>query len=64
MFADKTPAGDLRKPSDAFLEAKLEREEAEVKRKIARKKEAEKKEKIGKNRRQKYTDIGSSKSSE
>jgi len=45
MFGDKTPANDLRKPSDALLEAKLEREEAELKRKIARKKDQERKDK-------------------
>eukprot|EP01125_Pyxidicula_operculata_P012892 TRINITY_DN424_c0_g1_i1.p1 TRINITY_DN424_c0_g1~~TRINITY_DN424_c0_g1_i1.p1 ORF type:complete len:1303 (+),score=408.89 TRINITY_DN424_c0_g1_i1:254-3910(+) len=43
MFSDKTPAADLRKPADASIEAKLEREEAEVKRKIEKKKEQERK---------------------
>jgi len=36
MFSDKTPAADLRKPSDAVMEAKLEREAKEEESDIAR----------------------------
>jgi hypothetical protein len=38
MFSDKTPAADQRKPADAILEARLEREEAALKRQLEQKK--------------------------
>jgi len=45
MFSDKTPAADQRKPADAILEARLEREEADLKRQLEQKKEKQRREK-------------------
>lgn len=42
MFADATPAANLRKPTDALVETKLAREEAELRAKIMKKQEEEK----------------------
>lgn len=44
MFSDKTPAADMRKPADALKEAQLEREEAELRRKLELKKREKEKE--------------------
>jgi hypothetical protein len=38
MYGDKTPAHDLRKPSDALLDTKLDKEEEELRRKLEIKK--------------------------
>jgi len=42
MYSDKTPAADQRKPADAILEARLEREEAALKRQLEQKKKKRK----------------------